>query len=489
MNAFRGCWLILFCCPAAAAAQIVTVPQPLAKAAVPCASSTPACETVAQTLSRHLAVSDSSTLHRYAWEVLQTLSTDSTFGHGSTLGDLKRNYYRFVWVDDEYADGDPVIRTLLVHLDHVPESAPSLPGIGSSSAPQLIDIFVSDDPGAVLQTQYFSTRLEDPVRKQLPAFVQASGLVGFVAGSLGRARGEAAVPETTFTIARASLPLQRASVTIRDTVITPGSAVALREAAGALRERLVLREARASVCAQTLAAADAAAIAAGVTAGACAAGPNQPAGLNARQAGACRDELIDRLEESYRTTAAACQETPPDAGSDPLIAVDARFTELVESLRQTRRSAESDLVNQPRNRFTLGLFSGAKLGAPTEFGSTVRVRVGDNGTIVQDPLPTMINMAVVNIHPWPYEPEQGPIRWEERFRFVAGTVVSPDFGVGGGAGVMIMRGLAVNAGWAMLFVNSPKEGFALGDTVPAGLDPLRVGRAGVFFAGASYSFR
>ena len=490
--AWHARWTLLFLWPAAAAAQTVTVPQPLARAAVPCEAAAPPCETVPEVLSRHAAVGDSSTLHRYAWEVLSTLSRDAPPLLREALGDVRRNYYRFIWVDAEYADGEPAIRTLLVHLDDVPDAPDSLPGIGVSavaSGPALIDVFASDDPDAVLRTQYISTRLEDPRPAQIPGLVEASGVIGFLAGAVARTRGEAAgPPATTYSIARARLPFRRSNVTIRDTVVVPGSAAALREAATDLRDGLMIREARSSRCAQALATSHAAAIATGATQGACSAPQGQASALNAREAAACRDELLDLLAESYRSTAGSCQDTPPDAGFDPLLVVDTTFTELVESLRQTRRTSESNLVNVPRTRYSFGLLSGAILGTPTGFGSTVRARVGDEGTIVQDPLPTLLNMVVVNIHPLAYDPDRHSIGWSERFRFFAGTVVSPDFGVGGGAGVMILRGLAANVGWATLFVSSPKTGLAIGDTPLTDADPLRIGRAGVFFAGLTYSF-
>src|SRR4029079_2691873 len=92
-------------------------------------------------------------------------------------------------------------------------------------------------------------------------------------------------------------------------------------------------------------------------------------------------------------------------------------------------------------------------------------------------MPTVLTMAMVNIHPAPYDAQQDRPTWAERFRLFAGTSITPDFGIGGGAGVMIVRGLTVNVGWANLFVKTPRAGLSIGQTPPVGKAPLSAGHA------------
>lgn len=478
--------LLILGCATASSGQIVTSPEPLARATVTCDGA--GCESPAAVLNRNLSRGDMPKTQRYAAELLQTLAETGPPDLRTALGDTKRNYYRLIWMGrDESSSGPVSVQSIVVHYGER-DVIRTLPGLGDSSASQLIDVFISADPSAVLDTQYMSVPARDQLSAQIPAFVEKTGLIGFIAG-LPLARGASAGVSTTYAVARAALPLTHADLRIRDTVITPGSVAGVKRASAELRDHLSAREARLSPCAQTLASADADAIAKGLALDACAIPPNQPAGLTSGQVNACRTALKDLLEEAY-TRASTCRDTPPPPGDDAVLRVDKEFTDLIGSLRESRRTAEFRLANQPRTRYSLGVLSSAIIGTPRYAKSTtIRAKVGATGALIQDPMPTMLTMALVNIHPRPYDAQQDSATWSERFRFFAGTAVTPDFGIGGGAGVMIVRGLTANAGWATLFVKSPRSGFAIGQTVPVGKTPLGVSRAGVWFAGLSYSFR
>jgi hypothetical protein len=399
------------------------------------------------------------------------------------LGDVARNYYRLVWVGRDDA-GSPVVQTLLVHQGTV-DPISTLPGIDEDPDVKLLDVFISADANAVLETRYVSTSAQDPLVAQIPAFVQKTDVMGFL-GGIAALRG--GPPVMSYTVARADLPFARASVTIRDTVVVPGTVSQLTDASRSLRDQLVIREARFSACAQKLASADVDAIASGLKEAVCTI-PEGQRGLTTEQANTCRTFLAARLADAYRSTVPACTDAAM-AGTDPVLYVDQQFADLVAKLRETRRGpVESRVVNAPLTRFSLGLLFGAVLGDPSYSDDNPRAKVGSNGIIIHDPLPTLLSMAVVNIHPRPYDPA-GNVTLAERLRLFAGTVFTPDFGLTGGAGVMIVRGLSVNAGVAWLFVKSPAEGFSIGaNTNSATGSPLQVGGAGVVFSGLSYVFK
>lgn len=479
-RAFRLTMLLAATCATTVSAQVVTAPESLAKATVTCTG----CEAPAVVLSRHLLRGDMAKLQGYASELLHTLSRTGPGELRKALGDVRRNYYRLVWVARDESGGTAV-QSAVVH-DGATEAVRVLPGITPSSSVQLLDVFVSADAGAMLDSQYVSTAVKDPLMAQIPAFVEKTGVIGFLAG-LPLARGDDTTVSTTYSVARATLPLERADVKIKDTVVVPGSSGGLRRASADLRDRLLIREARLSACAQGLARADADAIAAGLGRPSCTAAPGQtglaPGGVNA-----CRAELLDLLDAEYRK-AAACHDAAPPPGVDPLPVVDKQFSDLVGTLRETRRTAEWKLSNAPRTRYTFGVLSAAIIGSPNYSGDTIRAKVGANGTLIQDPLPTFLTMAVVNIHPVPYDAQQDRPSASERVRVFAGTTITPDFGIGGGVGVMIVRGLTINAGWVNLFVKTPRQGLKLGQTPPAGQTPLTVGNAGIWFAGLGYNFK
>jgi len=424
-------------------------------------------------------------LQGYASELLRTLSRSGPPQLQKALGDVQRNYYRLVWVGRDDSGGAPSLQSAVVHEGDT-GAIRALPGITPSSSIQFLDVFVSAEPGAILESQYVSTPVKDPLMAQIPAFVEKTGVIGFIAG-LPLARGATDSVSTTYSIARPVLPLARADIKIKDTVILPGSAVGMRRASGELRDRLSIREARLSTCAQELARADAAAIASALGQESCAFPAGQTS-LDASGVNACRASLLALLEDEYKK-AAGCRDATPPSGSDPLLVVDKQFTDLAGTLKETRRAAESKLSNTPRTRYSFGVLTSAIIGNPHYRGTTVRAKIGGNGSLVHDPMPTVLTMVMVNIHPRAYDPQQDQPTLAERFRLFAGTSITPDFGIGGGAGVMILRGLTVNVGWANLFVRTPREGLSLGQTPPAGTAPLSAGNAGVWFAGLGYSFK
>ncbi len=472
--------------PATAAGQVVTTSQRLARATVSCQGAD--CESPVTGLSRHFTHGDMPRLQAYAAELLGRLARSGPADLAAALGDVDRNYYRLVWMCRDDNAGTS-LQSVIVHAGER-DVIRTLPGLTTRSSSQLLDLLITTDPGAVLDSQYASTQTKDPLSAQIAPFVEKTGVIGFLAG-LPLARGEAlradaAGVATTYAVARPVLPIARADLRIQDTVIVPGSVGSLRKASDDLARRLSTRFVRLSPCGRGLASADAAAIANGLGSSACNASEPRPSGLTQAEASLCRASLNDLLEEAF-ARAADCRDSPPPGG-DPVLLVDTQFTDLIASLRESRRSAEWKLTNAPRSRYSFGVLTSAVVGRPHYHHGVTRAQIGATGAIVLDPMPTVMTMALVNIHPRAYDAQADAPTWPERFRFFAGTAITPDFGLGGGAGVMIVRGLTANAGWANLFVKTPRSPFTVGQTPPPTGTPLTAGSAGIWFAGLSYSF-
>jgi hypothetical protein len=468
-----------------APAQTVTTPEPLGRVTVTCDSAN--CESPAAVLTRHLSRGDMVKLQGYASELLQTLAKTGPEPLRAALGNVKRNYYRLIWMGRDDS-GASAVQSAVVHVG-ARDAIRTLPGVTTTSSVQLIDVFISADASAVVDTQVVSTSVKDPLLAQIPGFIEKTGLIGFVAGlPIGRGEALDAKAPTTYTVARPLLPMARADLKIKDTVITPGSAAGLRRSSTELRDRLSTRDVRLSPCAQSLAAADAEAVAKGLAQPACTITREQPAGLTTPEVNACRTVLSGLLEEAF-TKASACRDPDPAPGGDAVLLVDKQFSDLIGGMKETRKSAESKLANTPRTHYNFGVLSGAVVGTPSYRHFATRAKVGGNGALIADPMPTVMTMMLVNIHPRGYDPQRDSASASERFRLFAGTVVTPDFGVGAGGGVMIVRGLSVNAGWANLFVKTPGSGLSIGQTPGAGKTALKIGNAGVWFLGLSYSFK
>jgi hypothetical protein len=436
-----------------------------------------------QALTDRQARGELRRLRGLATEILQTLKGTSL---GQYLGNLDRNLYRLIWVGAERGAA-PVARTIIVKPGDLERTYDTLPGVTETSRARLIEVFLHADPLAVLDSRYISTRGQDPLLSQIGTFVERTRIVDFLAGIIGVRGDQGAL---TYTVATAPLPFARASVKIRDTVVVPGTSRSLRTASEQARDQLRIREARSSACAQTLADAQTKSIADGLQEAVCVVRPDADRLERSSQATACRDRLVALLRESYANTVKSCKDGAPAGAADPVIMVDTRFNDLVKVLDEKRYTADSSVTNTPLTRLSFGTTAGAILGDPSYSGSTMRAKVGSNGVIIQDPLPSVITMAIVNIHPWGYDPASVEISPAERFRFFAGTALTPDFGIGGGAAALIVRGLSANIGWANLFVKTPGEGLRVGDAATAAqTTPLQYGSAGVLFAGLSYVFK
>jgi hypothetical protein len=236
--------LAVLVCATAASAQVVTTSQKLARTTLTCAEAD--CESPIVVLSRHFSRGDMVKFQGYAAELLRTLARSAPADMKTALGDVNRNYYRLVWMcrDDS---GAASLQSVMVHAGDT-EAVRTLPGITSSSQTQLLDVLISADRGAVLDSQYASTPAKDPLTAQIASFVDKTGVIGFVAGlPLGRGEalaGPGRTVATTYAVARPILPLARAELRVRDTLVVPGSVSSLTAESAKLKERLSTRDVR-----------------------------------------------------------------------------------------------------------------------------------------------------------------------------------------------------------------------------------------------------
>jgi len=439
----------------------------------------------------------SKDLYAFAWLLLSSLKQHVT---APELDNLDRDYYRVVWTGPD-ADDKPTVYTLLIHGHEVPEAGVRLPGVTTSGRVRLHDLVVSERASIRLETLYSSTRTDDPEVAKIPSFVEKSGVLGFLAGVPGIVLPAAAPPakqpgppppppppakpRTGMTVAfyEPNLPMARADIAIRDYVTTGPPIDGFLSDVRNLSRDLPLREARGSACAKSLSVSHAVELQKVATGAACSGSP--------LDGDACLDAFDTALKTSFTMTIAtqACKDEPvlPTCG-DPVLFVDGAFHQALGNLGKNAQSGESKLANVPRSKYSFGLLTGVIVGDP--FGGDVRAKISDDTRLyVEDPAGAALTMAIVNIQPWGYDPSTHRPSVGERLRLFLGTTLTPDFGVGGGIGVGILRGLSVNVGVAQLFVNSPKGGASkLGSAPEDQRDPFKVGRLGVWFSGLSFSF-
>jgi hypothetical protein len=165
--------------------------------------------------------------------------------------------------------------------------------------------------------------------------------------------------------------------------------------------------------------------------------------------------------------------------------IDTAFRTYVHGLDQIVLPATLDMSNAPRTRFGFGLVSGYLARPRTE---AVRATIA-SGLIAPDPLPRHVNMIVVTGAFHSYDARRPSPGWNERTRWFAGTVIAPDIGAGAGLSLLVVRGLAVSAGFAVLAVPTPAAGEAIGRAPVNAADPFRTGTVRGGFVGLSYNFK
>jgi len=120
-----------------------------------------------------------------------------------------------------------------------------------------------------------------------------------------------------------------------------------------------------------------------------------------------------------------------------------------------------------------------------EFRGDERLRM-DEYVYVPDPLSRGLTMAGVALHPKKYDSTRSSPSAAERFAVLVGGVITPTGGVGIGASWMVARPVSLNAGLAVLLVNTATNGKKALDIPADFASPLKTGVAYAWFVGANY---
>jgi hypothetical protein len=466
----------------AARAQTPTVPVPLAQCPVALPDAT-------VNLTKYYQSGDWAAFQKYAATVVtiaQTTCPQDQAETPETLSMVKGinlafDYVLLAWVaKNQFAE--TTLYSAIVHPGVEPY-ATTLPGAGPGG-PRLFQVFVSPLELDTLAAVYLSVRENNPLVAQLPAVAEAivnplfaslQALQGDLrAGKIKKARSRAAatVPPFWATISTVTLPFTRAAVAAELRASTFSSSVSIERSARNLAASLKFTQAPFSPCAQTLA--------------------DRLQQILANRKEECAEkpeECGEMVAADFRMAYESAQCRTPEAEAKvdraALNAVDEAFRKLVAGLDSKDVNAKLSLKNVPLARFSFGVMTGYLAWAGTK---SARAKI-DDGTIVADPLNRQIAMVVVNGGFKAYDSTRfSPGTWE-RHRWFAGVVITPDIGVGGGYSMLIVRGLAVNVGVAIVASPSPAEGESF-DAAPVNpKDPLRPTAAGGLFFGASYNFK
>jgi hypothetical protein len=346
---------------------------------------------------------------------------------------------------------------------------------------QLTEVFLSRSAYGRTSSLYTSARRDDPALAQLPPFARALagplfGAVSGIAGSFPAvvaAPRPAAMPRLSATVSRVRLPFRRASVRLQVAAVEPLTPEAFGAAASALADSLAMRVVPHEPCARELARTLAGELPA--HADACAAAG--PAGC----LGILDHVLLDRFDEALDRCDGG---KPPRSAVSALESVDGKFRELADT--GTFSDAELDVTfdDRPLTHVSFGAGAGVVLAA-----SLSRPRVDTrNGVIVADPLDRVLGLAFVNWSPAGYDAEDPHLSFAERVRPFAGAALTPDFGPAFGVNVLLVRGLGIAAGGAVLF-GKGADASRIGQKPSPPEDPYDLAVATTAFVGLTYTYK
>lgn len=398
--------------------------------------------------------------------------------------DLRRNHVALMWLGAD-AFGKPQLMRVVVHRTSGQPYSLDLPGLSAGPRDsELVELFLSRSPLGRITSLYTSTREDDPLLKDLPAFVQALAgplfaTIGTIAGNVpGLVRETVEVPprpKLAATVKRVGLPFRRAAVRLQAVAREPLTTGDFARSASRLASSLSFSDLPRSPCARKLAATLAAELPVVTQAAVCSAATARPQ--------ACLAAFDTVLATSFDAAVASCEGGKPSAGErSGLETVDKKFRDLVETGTSTAAELDVTFKNRPPSRFAFGAGSGVIARA-----SLTRSRVTTkNGVLFADPLNRVMTTAFVNWSPAGYDAQDPRISPAERFRGFFGAALTPDFGPAFGLNVLLVRGIGVTAGGAFLF-GKGAELAEIGKEPAKPDDPYRLSIARAVFVGISYS--
>jgi hypothetical protein len=398
--------------------------------------------------------------------------------------DTRRNHVALMWIGHD-PFGTPQLLRFVVHEGRGDLNRQDLPGVSAGGRHgQLIEVFLSRSPQGRIVSSYTSRREDDPLAGQLPQFVQALAgplfaTVGAIAGRIAGEPESSAEPPPRLmaTVKRVGLPFRRATVRLRASAREPISSAAFAAAARRLAASVSFTDVPHVACARDLAQRLAQQLPAATRSAACS-GP-APDDLE------CTKTFDAALTGSMAAAAAGCDGGKPSREAlQALTLVDKRFRALVQS--GTATGAELDLTfrNRPPTHFAFGAGT-AVIGEAWQTRPRVDTSGGD---LIASPLPRVMTMAFVNWSPGGYDPDDDELSGAERWRVFVGTALTPDVGPVIGLNVLLVRGIGLTLGGAVLF-GKGADAQELGGPPARPDDPYRLSIARAVFAGVSYNYK
>jgi hypothetical protein len=410
--------------------------------------------------------------------------------------DAAKHYIIVTWIGTDAFD-KPMLVRVVVHGPRTMGAAGAtdnagvrgtpmvvdLPGVGAGNDP-VYEVFFSRGTRGKIADVYVSSRDKNPISEELPAFVQAIAsplfeTVGIFAGAVTRTENKAANGSIAATVSQVALPFERATIQWKAAAREPVTQADFESGLNDLAADLKFTEVPHSTCAQDFVDKIVENLTSTVTESACAA--------DTSSATACRASIGTALAQTYvaqKCGSASSLRAPNDAEKTDLLSIDKKVRGFVSDNLTMSVDADLTFKNRPPTHWTFGLGSGVVAHASL---TKPRVKLNDD-TIIADPMPRVMTLAFVNWSPAGYDPEADRLSLAERVRPFFGATLTPDFGIAGGANVLLARGIGIVGGVTVMF--------AKGATVeeinqlPANPDqPFSISFARAVFVGISYNFK
>jgi hypothetical protein len=430
-------------------------------------------------LRRIAATGDGGRLVAAGFEAL----ADLRVAIGGACCDPSKNYFLLTFVGADAA-GTPTLITVIVH-DPMPASI-EFPGLHGAGHP-LYQLFLSDDLTASLQATFAIAHEENPAEKQAGDF--AAAIIGHLALPLPLAVRSVS-PET----ARPSAQPFDVAVAFDRIVLPEAGRITLHETV-TYADPMRHLSARIALLTRTQSVELEARRQAGAPVDACAAlsatlkdrvGETMAGagcGLFPTDLTACTKKIRETIANAASTYFAAAPACPPDAGA-PLVQDVLSVVQDVKTLTST-----STIDNAPAVRYSFGLAAAYIAGIDVD-NAHPRAEIR-GGRIVSAPFPRQLTMGVVNLTPWGFDAQRPSPSLAERARLVAGVAFSPYFGLTAGGAFAINRYLAIDAGYARLWFDTPKPGESIDAPPTSGnrAAPFDLRSTGAIFLGVAYNFK
>jgi len=441
----------------------------------------------------------------HAKDLLQQAQGMATVEEVKRALDFREHYVIVTWIGRD-AFEKPTLGRLVVHGRGVKAPPPSaegtnrehplsadLPGVGVGEREAVYEVFLSRGTRGKLADVYASTQEQNPTAEQLPAFAQAVAsplfdTIGVLAGparpSPARA-GKTAVREVSLaaTVSRVGLPFEHATVTWKAVAKEPVGPKELDASLAELADDLKFSAVPNSACAQGLIDAATRDVSATVkTDKYCSADDSG----SSSAAAACRSAIGSRLAAMLAGQRCGGATPTKDERAD-LETVDKKVRQFVDDGLTTRVEGTVTFENRPPTHWSFGVGSAVITSASM---SLPRVKVDENSELIAaDPLPRPMTLTFVNWSPLGYDAKADRMSWSERVRPFAGATLTPDFGFAFGANILLVRGVGVIGGGAVMFAkgaNAEDIG-----APPANPDqPFTISYVKTkFFFGLSYNFK